>query len=159
MRARRLTLLVLVLALGPTSTLGAACATSPSPDAPAEVTPPPLLGGGPAPVDPYDPDAALGLRTRALFASCAGGPESECHGSGAGGLTLRLGPAGDVVNVASSERPDLLRVRPFDASRSYLFLKVLGDGGIEGGRMPPGGTDPRAVDLLGAWIEAGAPVP
>ena len=111
-------------------------------------------------VDPYDLDAALPARVQAFFSSCGGGPETFCHSSSAGGLTLRLGPKGDVVNVPSTERHDRLRVRPYDAENSYLYLKLVGDGGIEGGRMPLGGApDPRALDLVREWIEAGAPVP
>jgi hypothetical protein len=53
-----------------------------------------------------------------------------------------------------------LRVRPFDPLASYLYLKVLGDGGIEGGRMPRDGDfEQRRVDLIASWIEAGAPAP
>jgi hypothetical protein len=63
-----------------------------------------------------------------------------------------------VVGVPSTERPELERVRPFDSAASYLYLKVVGDGGIEGGRMPLDGVaDPRTPALVGAWIEAGAP--
>jgi hypothetical protein len=120
-----------------------------------------LFGGNAGtPIDPYDPDAALPARIEALFSSCAGGPEQVCHGSGAGNLTLRLGPGGDVVGVPSFERPDLLRVEPFAPESSYLYLKVQGDGGIDGGQMPLGGTfDPRRLDLVASWIEAGAPSP
>jgi hypothetical protein len=117
-------------------------------------------GGGGGGVDPYDPDAALPERVEALFTSCTGGPENVCHGSGAAGLTLRLGPDGDVVGVPSTERPDLLRVRPYAPSASYLYLKVLGDGGIEGGRMPlDGDFEARRVDLIQQWIQSGAASP
>jgi hypothetical protein len=53
----------------------------------------------------------------------------------------------------------MVRVKPGDPSASYLYLKVLGDGGIDGGRMPYGATtyDPRLPELFFAWIEAGAP--
>jgi hypothetical protein len=66
-----------------------------------------------------------------------------------------------VVNVRSTERPDLFRVQPFEPRNSYLYLKVLGDGGIEGGRMPLDEVvpDQRIPELVGAWIEAGAPDP
>lgn len=123
--------------------------------------PPPTFQGGPVRVDPFDPDAGIALRVDALFgSSCSGGPETACHGSGAAGLTLRLGAGGDVVDVPSTERPDLVRVRPFDPSNSYLFLKLRGDGGIDGGRMPPGaGEDPRIAEIVQRWIEAGAPAP
>lgn len=122
---------------------------------------PPSLSRGPVAIDPFDPDAALGARANALFgSSCQGGPESGCHGAGAAGLTLRLGAGGDVVDVPSTERPALVRVRPFDPPDSYLYLKVVGEGGIDGGRMPLGAPDdPRVADLVLRWIEAGAPSP
>ena len=139
----------------------AAC-DAPSQTAPiAEVArPPALLGTAQAGVDPYDLDAAVGARAQALFSTCSGGPETACHSMGAGGLRLQLGPGGDLLNVRSTERPDMVRVRPFDPPSSYLYLKVIGDGGIEGGRMPLDGVaDARTVALVERWIEAGAPSP
>jgi hypothetical protein len=122
---------------------------------------PPTLGEAQPRIDPYDPDAAIGARVDALFSTCGGGPETSCHSSGTGGLHLLLGPGGDVVNVRSTERPDLFRVQPFEPRNSYLYLKVLGDGGIEGGRMPLDEVvpDQRIPELVGAWIEDGAPDP
>ena len=122
---------------------------------------PTFVGHTPATVDPYDPDAGLAVRVDALFSStCTGGPETNCHGAGAAGLRLRMGSGGDLLNVPSSERPDMVRVLPFEPVRSYLYLKVLDDGGIDGGRMPLGGdVDSRRSTLVGSWIEAGAPSP
>jgi hypothetical protein len=115
-------------------------------------------GGGP--VDPLASDASLSVRADQVFGGCQGGPESACHGSGAGGTYLRLGAGGDLVDVPSTERPSLLRVRPGDPTSSYVYLKVLGDGGIDGGRMPLAGSDdPRLPAFIAAWIEAGAPSP
>ena len=58
------------------------------------------------------------------------------------------------------ERPDLFRVKPGSPGESYLYLKVLGDGGIDGGRMPLNQVtfDPRLPALIATWIDAGAPV-
>ena len=112
------------------------------------------------PVDPFASDAALGVRVDQVFSGCQGGPESSCHGSGAAGTHLRIGARGDLVNVASTERPSLNRVSPGDVTTSYLYLKVVGDGGIDGGRMPLGGPfDARMAPLIASWIEAGAPDP
>lgn len=110
-------------------------------------------------VDPFG-DASLALRTRALFAqTCNGGPESGCHADHAANFTATLDPdGGDVVGVAATEMPALLRVEPYHAERSYLFWKVTGDPRIDGGTMPLGaGFDPRIGALIGPWIEAGAP--
>jgi hypothetical protein len=63
-----------------------------------------------------------------------------------------------LIDVPSIERPDLFRVKPGDPMQSYLYLKVLGDGGIEGGRMPLGfAYNPRIPAMFFDWIEAGAP--
>jgi hypothetical protein len=73
---------------------------------------------------------------------------------------MTLGTADDfaqIVNVPSTERPELVRVAPGRPGDSYLFLKLVGDGGIDGAPMPGGTSDPRMVALFGAWIEAGAP--
>jgi hypothetical protein len=104
-------------------------------------------------------DAGVPGEIRSTLAlTCAyGGVELSCHGVGAGGLTL--GTANDfaqIIDVPSTERPELVRVAPGRPAESYLFLKLVGDGGIEGGPMPGGATDPRLIALFGAWIEAGA---
>lgn len=143
------------------ASLVAACASSrPAPTSDAGAAPDTPAFGGSTEVDPYDPDVALPARVEALFLGCGGGPENACHAIGAGGMFLRLGADGDVVGVRSSERPELVRVKPFAPDESYLYLKVLGDGGIEGGRMPLDGVaDPRTTALVLSWIEAGAPSP
>ena len=105
-------------------------------------------------------DASTAHRVTLLFATtCAGGPESYCHGSHAGGLALILTPdGGDVIGVPSLEDPTLLRVKPGDPTHSYVVRKVEADGGVDGGRMPLGAPyDPRVESLLRAWITDGAP--
>ncbi len=118
------------------------------------------LGG--ADFDPLEPsDASTATRVTVLFRStCAGGPETSCHGSHAGDLWLRLrGPSADVVNAASWEVPTMLRVAPYDVAGSYLDTKLLEDSGALGRRMPLGGPyDPRIEALVRAWINEGAPV-
>ena len=120
----------------------------------------PSLGGPGA--DPLAPgDASTAHRVTLLFATtCAGGPELDCHGNHAGNLWLRLAPdGGDVIGVPSSEDPAQLRVKPGDPPRSYLYRKVLADGGVTGVRMPPGEPyDARIEALVRAWIGEGAPV-
>ena len=111
--------------------------------------------------DPLASDAAIAMRVDRLFrTTCAGGPESFCHGASAGSVRLSIAPdGGDLVGVRAIERPDLFRVEPSAPERSYVYLKVIGDGGIEGGRMPLGdpNVDPRLPALVRAWIESGAP--
>ena len=138
-----------------------ACAPSGASDASDAGGSSPSFGfDGSRPIDPLASDAALGVRASLVFAGCQGGPESTCHASGEGDTHLRIGAGGDLVDVASAERPSLKRVSPGEPSTSYLYLKVLGDGGIDGGRMPFGGPfDPRMAPFIASWIEAGAPDP
>lgn len=139
--------------------LATSCASTPDTAPFAAPGPAPSFGGVP-PVDPLGSDAALGVRAGEVFGSCQGGPESACHALGEGGTHLKLGTGGDLVGVRSTERPSLNRVAPGDPIRSYVYLKVLGDGGIDGGRMPLDGPfDPRLAPFLASWIEAGAPAP
>lgn len=126
-----------------------------------------LLGAcSPSSPDVAPPDAAVdaptpNLATRvAIRLSRCAGVESGCHGSGAGGLTL--GTPNDfahVIGVRSTERPDLLRIDPTSADRSWLVLKVenASDAGVETA-MPLGSDgDPGFAADLRAWIDAGAP--
>lgn len=64
-----------------------------------------------------------------------------------------------LVNVPSTQAPDMVRVAPGDPDNSYLWRKLEGThtGVGSGDRMPQGGTlsaDGRALVL--AWIEGGA---
>jgi hypothetical protein len=119
-------------------------------------------------VDWHDTDAALSLRARALFANtCAGGPETGCHSESAGGTDLLVNDTSSfgIINIPSSEEPDVLRVEPFHPESSYLYWKVSDDPRILDGSliMPAitpaisGTVDPDIVNLVGPWIEAGAP--
>jgi hypothetical protein len=80
----------------------------------------PSLGGGGG----WDPlgagDVSTAHRVTLLFATtCAGGPETSCHGNHAGGLSLVLtADGGDVIGVPSLEDPTLLRVKPGDPEHS-----------------------------------------
>jgi hypothetical protein len=120
---------------------------------------PPILGTGAVPGFPRD--ASLPEQVGFVFGGCAGGPETSCHAAGiaAAGLTLPDTTPSNLVNVPSSEQPTLLRVMPGDPARSYLFLKVTGAPGIDGGRMPKDDSplDTESIDAVERWIEAGAP--
>ena len=105
-----------------------------------------------------DPRLGLAARMKVMLHDCTG--TEPCHGLGSAGLTIATGAEfAQLVNVRSTERPELFRVQPGDPAQSYLFLKLAGDGGIQGSRMPGGGTsfDPRRPALAWEWIEAGAP--
>ena len=98
----------------------------------------------------------LGTRVRSMLGGCDGA--EACHSAGAGGLVIASGKETvNLVGVRSSERAELFRVAPGDPAASYLWLKLRGDGGIDGSPMPGGNPDPRRADLAFQWIEAGAP--
>jgi hypothetical protein len=89
----------------------------------------------------------------------------NCHHSNgrvpAGGLDLQAsGAYTRLVNVASGQRPTLMRVKPGAPDDSYLVHKLDGRSGIVGTRMPRG-TGPYLTDgqmlVIRRWIELGAP--
>jgi hypothetical protein len=85
---------------------------------------------------------------------------SGCH-SGAGaqqGLRLDEGFSFDnLVDVASTEVPALLRVQPGNPDNSYLVQKLEGTAAA-GAQMPFGGSplDPALIDDIRQWISDGA---
>ena len=99
---------------------------------------------------------------------------SSCHGStaGAGELDLTAGHAhaslvGVVPAGVDNTDPDLpagvdvsgeILVIPGDPDNSYLMKKLAGADGINGAAMPEGSPpiDPKLVDEIASWIEAGA---
>lgn len=69
----------------------------------------------------------------------------------------------NIVNVASIEQSNLLRIKPNDADNSYLVKKILGAAGITGSRMPLGcGStanpclDQATIDSVKTWVNQGA---
>jgi hypothetical protein len=99
------------------------------------------------------------VQTQIFDQSCA---FSGCHAGSAPAMEMDLsaGQAYDnIVDVPSGEQPSLDRIEPNDPESSYLYLKVIGDPSISGGRMPLGNPplDQNRIDLLRDWIERGAP--
>lgn len=109
--------------------------------------------------EPASEDATFTRVQQEIFnPSCA---LSGCHSaaSSASGLNLAAGAAfNNIVNVASVEQPSKDRIEPGNPVGSYLWLKVTGDSSISGVRMPRGrpALSQDRLDLLRAWIEAGA---
>ena len=103
----------------------------------------------------------VAVKARYVLGGCTGGPESACHGIGAGGMVLPDRMPSNLVDVPSSEDPSVLRIKPGDPGGSYLYRKIIGGPDIDGGRMPldlpP--LDERSASAIAAWIEAGAPAP
>ena len=83
---------------------------------------------------------------------------SACHkgASPAGEMSLELDGYANIVNVASMQKPEKPRVKPGDPDGSYMMDKLQGMG-VTGDSMPPGAmlSDDK-IELVRAWIEAGA---
>ena len=154
--------------------------TSGDPDAPRDATADACNGAfgcdNEAGIVFYDPcgDASLALRARALFdQTCSGGPERGCHSELAGNTTLTLNDASalydayGIIDIASSELPDVLRVAPYDPEQSYVDWKVCGDQRrapgtgimplVDSTNWDSGSVVSCYCDLIHDWIEAGAP--
>ncbi len=83
-----------------------------------------------------------------------------CHAGGSAPQGLKLDGSNScfIVGQASSEQPAFNLIEPFDIVNSYLLMKVRGDGGITGVRMPFGGPYLSAGEItsLEDWVTAGA---
>lgn len=85
----------------------------------------------------------------------------QCHIGAAAPQGLRLDDQNSydaLVNVLSSERGDLLRVKPDDPDNSYIIRKLEGGPEIAGAQMPLNLT-PLSQDTINAirvWISQGA---
>lgn len=115
----------------------------------------PGVGGG----EPIDPTATLTRVQSEIFTpTCA---VIGCHdnlGRQEGQILTNGQSFANIVNRASTQRPDLMRVAPGDPANSYLYRKVAG-AGITGNRMPDSGPPlPDAqIKLIRDWIRRGAP--
>jgi hypothetical protein len=108
-----------------------------------------------------DPDsgATLSGHVQPIFdARCA---TPGCHGdiAPAAGLDLTAGAArGNLLEVASTQNPEVDLVTPGNPTNSYLMKKLL-EPGFTGLRMPAG-SDPLTdaeLDTVRLWISYGAP--
>lgn len=92
--------------------------------------------------------------TNCALSGCHAGPSPQQ------GLDLSAGATHDnVVNVASTERPEVDRVEPGNPDASYLVHKIEGRSSIVGERMPLG-REPLSqeqIDVIREWIANGAP--
>jgi hypothetical protein len=113
-------------------------------------------------VDGSRPDAAprLSELVETLFVpTCVLG---RCHTTSvpAGELSFtgrRISVHAALVNAASSEQPQRMRVVPFDPDASYLMEKLTSEQPAVGTSMPPMGLLPEDyIDRIRAWIAAGA---
>lgn len=103
---------------------------------------------------PEGPATFERVQTMVFDVSCA---SSGCH-DGSAWPDLSAGQAyGNIVNIESTQGLPL--VYPGRPDSSYLYLKLLPDAPISGGRMPLGGPylDAASLEIVRAWIERGAP--
>lgn len=112
-----------------------------------------ITGVGNQPVEPNFES----IQQNILTPGCA---VSGCHvgNNPPAGLNLQAGQAfQNLVNAASTEDRQRLRVKPNDADNSYLFRKIAGNAGIAGSRMPIGGRlNDQQINAVRDWINAGA---
>src|SRR5262245_35302059 len=97
------------------------------------------------------------VQTRVFDLSCT---FSSCHSgpSSAGGMNLMMNACANIVNVPSQQNASLMRVKPSDPDASYLMRALLGMGEGASTLMPEGAMlEQERLDLVKAWIEAGAP--
>ena len=88
---------------------------------------------------------------------------SGCHGGGSLPANLSLEAdfvAGEIIGIASTERPEFKRIDPGNPDDSYLLMKLRGDSRITGGQMPlDGGTlSAELLEMIREWIAGGAPL-
>jgi hypothetical protein len=85
----------------------------------------------------------------------------QCHIGAAAPQGLRLDDQNSydaLVNVLSSERGDLLRVKPGDPDNSYIIRKLEGGPEIAGAQMPLNLTplSQETINAIRVWISQGA---
>jgi mono/diheme cytochrome c family protein len=81
-------------------------------------------------------------------AQCHGGtsPESELNLESSAAVTQTIGRS-------STQKPDILIIKPGDPSASYLVQKITGASGMSGRRMPPFGTlSQEDAEKITSWI-------
>ncbi len=105
------------------------------------------------------------LQRTILNTRCTTGP---CHSlvGNAGGLVLEPGVSyanlvGAMSANASAQAGGILRVKPFAATDSFFYIKLIAPTAAQGSRMPQGQAPLTDADLtlIRDWIAAGAPGP
>jgi hypothetical protein len=138
------------LPLDPEATVSFSTGTSPGGPAPD--------GGLPPPVVPRT--LAVDVQPILDTNMCSA---DGCHSAGPGAMAgLDLSSVGrsiaTLIDVPATEENHLVRVRPGDPAKSYLFRKLLGTPDIAGGQMPLGlqALDERQLRIINDWIATGA---
>lgn len=121
---------------------------SPAPPPPGSPPPPPPPGG-------FNPVYSE-IQSNVLTPSCA---TVGCHDAVSAAEALNLEDANsfaEMVGIASSQDPNILRVAPNDPDNSYLIHKLEGTAAT-GAVMPPAGAlDQATIANVRQWITDGA---
>ncbi len=131
----------------------ASCGGDPNPTGPG------AGNGGPEMTRVIKQDPTFSEDVQEIFVrtGCTG---SSCHGINQGGFTLLPESAANyanIVNVPSEDEPAFLLIKPFDATDSYIMIR-LEDRQRVGIRMPLGPLlDSIDLTNLRNWIDLGAP--
>jgi hypothetical protein len=114
-----------------------------------------------SPTLPSSSNVSFSGQVQPIFtANCA---LSGCHATAASATmdqNLSAGQAySNIVNVASHEVPNYLRVKPFSSDSSYLYMKITGDSRIGNTAQMPFGRAPLSssdIQTIKNWIDQGA---
>jgi hypothetical protein len=114
------------------------------------------VGGGPGELPVAFPPTFTNIQINVFNRVCI-----ACHlGANAPqGLRLDGDNAYDfLVNVASNEKPELLRVKPLDPDNSYIIHKLEGGPNIVGAQMPLNISplSQETINAIRVWISQGA---
>ena len=93
------------------------------------------------------------IQNQILTPSCA---RARCHVGNfpTAGLDLSAGAWDRLVNIPSTEKPELLLVKPGDSNNSFLVHKLTAN---NTNVMPPGNPlDQTLIDSVKSWIDSGA---
>ncbi len=143
------TMRVILPALATTAFLAACGGNGDSPMAPGN--------GGDDRVVLMNPSFSTDIQEIIVRRGCSAG---QCHGSGAGGLTLTNSAASNhaaLVGIEATSEPGFVRVEPGDPANSYVVIKLEGRQSV-GARMPLGAPPLDDIDLTNFrnWITTGA---
>lgn len=106
---------------------------------------------------------ALGKNVQPIFNQFCAVPGCHADDYPAAGLALTPGRARADLLAESSQVPGVRRVEPGNPTNSYLIAKLTGAGTIVGRTMPlgpdgePAALDDWRIEIVRAWIVAGAP--
>ena len=114
-------------------------------------------GSNDSPSSPGNGDRSFSSDVQPIFtANCSA---ATCHGlAESEGLRLTDGDAyGEIVNVPSTQDPNIMRVLPSRSDSSYLLMKV-GPNPPQGDRMPRNAAPLSSSDIstITDWVDEGA---